>query len=138
MVDWNTHWAIIIVRALIMFLLPLMLLPLMIWAERKVSAFMQDRTGPNRAAIGGVRLGGIIHTLADVGKLLTKEDVIPTAVHGFYYRLAPMVGLIVTLLLFVILPFADDIVVGSHIVRMQALQLPVGLLYPLALGSLTV
>ena len=76
MVDWNLHWAVVAGRVLLMFMLPLMVLPLMIWAERKVSAFMQDRTGPNRAAIGGLRLGGIIHTLADVGKLLSKEDIV--------------------------------------------------------------
>ena len=138
MVDWNHHWAVVAGRVLLMFMLPLMVLPLMIWAERKVSAFMQDRTGPNRAAIGGVRLGGIIHTLADVGKLVSKEDIVPERVHPFYYRIAPFIALIVALILFVILPFADDIVVGSHMVRMQALQLPVGILYPLAMGALTV
>jgi NADH-quinone oxidoreductase subunit H len=138
MVDWNLHWAVIAGRVLLMFMLPLVVLPLMIWAERKMSAFMQDRTGPNRAAIGGVRLGGIIHTLADVLKLVSKEDIVPERVHPFYYRIAPFIALIVALILFVILPFADDIAVGSHMVRMQALQLPIGILYPLAMGALTV
>ena len=65
----------------------------MIWLERKASAFMQDRTGPNRAAIAGVRLGGVIHTLADVAKLLGKEDVVPSQVNRGYYAFAPFIAI---------------------------------------------
>ncbi|UCE02520.1 MAG: NADH-quinone oxidoreductase subunit H, partial [Candidatus Latescibacterota bacterium] len=57
----NTHLGIVGGRVFLMWLMPLLLLPVMIYFERKVSAFMQDRTGPNRAAIGGVRLGGVVH-----------------------------------------------------------------------------
>jgi len=121
-----------------MWLLPLLLLPLMIWFERKASAFMQDRTGPNRAAIGGVRLGGIIHTIADVLKLLGKEDVVPSQVNKFYYAAAPVVAILIAQLLFVVVPFADSIVVGGHTIDLQALRLDVGILYPLAVGSVFV
>ena len=73
--SWNTHPGVVFGRVLLAWLLPLAFLPLMIWFERKVSAFMQDRTGPNRAAIFGVRLGGVVHVIADVFKLLGKEDL---------------------------------------------------------------
>ena len=138
MESWNTHGGIVFGRAVLMWLIPLLLLPLMIWFERKVSAFMQDRTGPNRAAILGIRLGGVIHTLADVLKLLGKEDVVPTQVHRLYYKLAPFVAIVVAQLLFIIIPFADDLRVGADRVVMQALQLDVGVLWPLAIGALMV
>ena len=134
----NSNFFVGLGRALLMWLLPLLVLPLMIWFERKVSAFMQDRTGPNRAAILGVRLGGIIHTLADVGKLLSKEDVVPRNVHAFYYKLAPIIAIVVAQLLFIIVPFADDVVINGERIAMQALPLHVGILYPLAMGSLMV
>ena len=58
-----------------MFLLIMGLVPVLIWAERKGAAFIQDRTGPNRAGIAGIRLAGLVHPIADVLKLLFKEDV---------------------------------------------------------------
>ncbi|MFQ5598918.1 MAG: NADH-quinone oxidoreductase subunit H [Candidatus Krumholzibacteriia bacterium] len=134
----NTHAGIVFGRVVLMWLLPLLLLPLMIWFERKVSAFIQDRTGPNRAAILGVRLGGVVHTIADVLKLLGKEDVVPAQVHRLYYRLAPLVAIVVAQVLFVIVPFADDLRIGGDHVGMQALQLDVGILWPLAVGAIMV
>ena len=136
--DWNQHWGVHLGRVVLMWLLPLLLLPLMIWFERKASAFMQHRTGPNRAAIAGVRLGGIVHTIADVLKLLGKEDVVPAQVNKFYYAAAPVIAIVVSQLLFVVVPFADAIVVDGRSIDMQALHLDVGILYPLAVGSVFV
>jgi len=134
----NQNPGIMLARVALMWLVPLALLPLMIWFERKVSAFMQDRTGPNRAAIAGVRLGGIVHTFADVLKLLGKEDVVPAQVHRGYYKLAPIVALFVAQLLFVIVPFADSLTLGGQEVAMVALRLQAGILYPLAVSSMFV
>ena len=134
----DSFWGVQLGRVALMWLMPLLLLPLMIWFERKASAFMQDRTGPNRAAIGGVRLGGIIHTMADVLKLLTKEDIRPTSVNGFYFALAPLIAIVVSQLLFVVVPFGDAIDVGGQTISLQALHLDIGILYPLAVGSVYV
>jgi NADH-quinone oxidoreductase subunit H len=134
----NHHWGVVIARVVPLWLLPLLLLPLMIWLERKASAFMQDRTGPNRAAIAGMRLGGIVHTIADVLKLLQKEDVVPAQVHRAYHALAPMIAIVVAQLLFVIVPIADTIPVRGQELRMQGLWLDIGILYPLAIGSVFV
>ena len=135
MADLNNHWAVLVGRVALPWLLPLLLLPLMIWLERKASAFMQDRTGPNRAAIAGVRLGGIVHTLADVAKLLGKEDVVPSQVHRGYHALAPLIAIFVAQLLFIIVPYADDLWVNGQTVWMQGLRIDIGILWPLAIGS---
>ena len=136
--DLNLHWAVQLGRVALMWIFPLGLLPLMIWFERKASAFMQDRTGPNRAAIGPIRLGGIIHTLADVLKLLGKEDVKPTQVKGLYFTLAPLIAIMVSQLLFIIVPFADSIHLAGGTIKLQALQIDAGVLYPLAVSSIFV
>lgn len=134
----NDSLVVILLRLLPMWLLPLLLLPLLIWAERKASAFMQDRTGPNRAAIAGIRLGGLVHTIADVAKLLAKEDLVPTQVNRGYHAFAPFLAIVVAQLLFIIIPFADSLPLPGGEVWMQGLRVDAGILYPLAVGSVFV
>ena len=129
------EWTIMGGRAAVAWLLPLMLIPLLVWMERKASAYIQDRTGPNRAAILGVRLGGIIHAIADVVKLVFKEDITPAKARPFWYNLAPMVAMTFALLTFAALPFADVLRLGGHEIPLQALRLNPGLLWMLAIGS---
>ena len=95
-----------------------------IWFERKVAARMQLRRGPNR-----VGRFGLLQTLADTMKLLIKEDIIPDAADKTVFRAAPFVVLAATFLLFVVLPFGKGLV---------AADLNVGLVYFLAVGSLSV
>lgn len=116
-------------------LLPLLFIPILVWAERKMCAFIQDRTGPNRADLLGVRLGGLIHPFADVVKLLFKEDVTPDRANRFYYLAAPLLALSVSLLTFAILPLADEIETGGRLIQVRALTLNVGILYILAVTS---
>jgi len=80
-------------------------------AERKWSALMQDRIGPNRAriALPGLRnqsLLGIPHFLADGIKMLTKEDFVPAHASGFLYTLAPMLAFGTAFVLFAVVPVA--------------------------------
>jgi NADH-quinone oxidoreductase subunit H len=95
-----------------------------IWFERKIAARMQLRRGPNR-----VGPFGLLQTLADTGKLLIKEDIIPDAADKAVFRVAPILVLVSTFLLFVVLPFGRGLV---------AADLNVGLLYFLAIGGLSV
>ena len=67
--------------ALLAWGIPLQMVPIFIWLERKGSAVIQDRIGPNRAEILGFRLFGMLHNIADVVKLLMKEDLMPGGVH---------------------------------------------------------
>ena len=92
-------------KAVFIWGLALTLIPVLIWFERKGSSFMQDRTGPNRAAILGVRLGGFIHNIADVVKLVMKEMMVPSHVNKWYFSLAPFLGITVVLFAFAVIPW---------------------------------
>ena len=63
-----------VVRVAVMLAFTLSLVPILVWAERKGAAYIQDRRGPNRARILGLTLGGLFHPLADALKLLFKES----------------------------------------------------------------
>jgi NADH-quinone oxidoreductase subunit H len=119
-------------------MVPLIFLIVLIWFERKGSAFIQDRTGPNRAAIGGVRLAGIVHLIADVVKLLMKEMMIPGRVNRFFFTLAPFIGFTFVLLAFAVIPYADTLVIAGREIPMQAATLNAGILFILAITSLEV
>ncbi len=129
------EWSIIAGRAVLIWLVELTFIPVLIWFERKASAYMQDRTGPNRAAIAGIRLGGLVHAGADVVKLLFKEDIVPARVHRFYYMVAPFIAMMVALMTFAVLPFADTLSIGGHEIPMQVLRINPGLLWVFAIAS---
>ena len=65
---------------------------LLTWLERRQSAMMQDRLGPNRANIGRFRAWGILHFIADAIKMISKEDFVPKHVHKGLYSLAPILA----------------------------------------------
>ena len=123
-------------KIIFMVLVILLMLVVLIWAERKGSAFIQDRTGPNRAQIGGVRLAGLIHPIADVFKLLFKEDVRPTNRHEALYTLAPFTVMVVALTTYAVIPFGDYIEIGAERIPLVVADLNVGILYVLAIASL--
>jgi NADH-quinone oxidoreductase subunit H len=82
---------------------------LLTWAERRQSAMMQDRLGPNRANIGPIKLKGILHFVADALKMIFKEDFIPANVHRGLFALAPILSLAPVLIAFAIIPFGPTI-----------------------------
>lgn len=128
----------ITVMTVIMWLTPLQFIPFFIWLERKGSALIQDRIGPNRAEILGFRLFGIIHNIADVIKLLMKENITPTNVNRLYYLLAPFWSMTVSLLPLLVIPLAAPITVAGHPIRFQAANFDVGILYVLSITSMGV
>ena len=114
--DWSgTKW-LFLVLALVM-----PLASLLTWAERRQSAMMQDRLGPNRANIGPIKLKGILHFVADALKMIFKEDFIPANVHKGLYALAPILALAPVLIAFCIIPFGPTIYphvsarLGTHV-----------------------
>jgi NADH-quinone oxidoreductase subunit H len=82
---------------------------LLTWAERRQSAMMQDRLGPNRANIGKIKLWGILHFVADAVKMLFKEDVVPARAHKGLFALAPLMAIAPALIVFAIIPFGPPV-----------------------------
>ncbi len=102
--DWpGTKWLFLV------FGLVMPLASLLTWAERRQSAMMQDRLGPNRANIGPIKLKGILHFVADALKMIFKEDFIPANVHKGLFTLAPILALAPVLIAFAIIPFGPTI-----------------------------
>jgi NADH-quinone oxidoreductase subunit H len=132
--------AIVLLKVLVVFVLLIVSVMLMIWAERKVISDMQNRIGPTRAGPWG-----ILQTLADGLKLIFKEDLIPENSDRFVFKLAPLLTLVPAFLTFSIIPlggnFKDDNGVVNIFGEDTFLQLadpPVGILLFLAMSSVAV
>jgi len=127
-----------IVKSILLIAVVLTIVPVLIWWERKGSAYIQDRRGPNRANILGVRLGGFILNIADAVKLFFKEDIVPRGVNRFIYILSPAVIFFTALAVSAIIPFSSPLNIGDHVITTSVVNLNVGILYALAIGSLGV
>jgi NADH-quinone oxidoreductase subunit H len=103
--------------------------------ERKVSAWMQDRLGPNR-----VGPGGLAQPLADGLKNILKEETNPSEAHGVFFTLAPMLSIIPALITFAIIPIASPLPnpFGPGVIEMMVADVPIGVLFLLAFSSLGV
>ena len=101
--------------------------------ERKVAAAIQNRIGPNR-----VGWKGMLQPLADVLKLLMKEDVVPREANKFIHDLAPIISISVALTTFAVVPFVDVITLFGQSIKLQIASVNIGILYILALTSLGV
>ncbi len=100
---------------------PLITVILLIWVERKVAARIQDRIGPNR--VGPI---GLLQTLADMIKLLSKEDITPTSADRLLYNAAPLVSFASVVLIWAVIPFTP-----FH----YGVDLEIGALYFVAIAS---
>src|SRR5438876_7192506 len=100
-----------------------------VWVERKLSAAIQDRRGPNRVGIFG-----LLQPVADAIKSFLKEDFTPGHVRKAYYWLAPAIVMIPSLLTVAIIPFGSQL--GSQ--KMVIADLNVGILYTFGIVSLGV
>jgi NADH-quinone oxidoreductase subunit H len=121
------------VKVVVAFTVALTLVMLIVWAERRLVALMQNRYGPNRAGPWG-----ILQTLADGMKLMFKEALTPRRVEVGLYLAAPVLALVPALLIFLAIPFGAPITVGDNTYTLQGTDLNVGVLYVLALSSIAV
>ena len=124
---------IICVKVLAVFAGTMLAILAMIYAERRVSAFMQGRIGPNR-----VGPKGLLQPLADGVKFLTKEDIIPDGVDKPIFILSPAIVLIPALMTFAVIPFGSNISLFGRNISLQVADVNVGILYILALTSVGV
>jgi NADH-quinone oxidoreductase subunit H len=109
----------------------------LIYVERKIAAYAQDRIGPNRA---GGEFGipfGLLQPLADGAKMLLKEGVVPGYVNKPLYLLAPLIAIVAALMAFAVIPFGP-VGSGQWIDFQFAPALDVGIVFVFAVGSLAV
>lgn len=110
----------VMLLAAILFLMPIPLT----WMERKIAGHIQQRLGPMR-----VGWHGLLQPVADVIKLLTKEDIIPDQADRFLFKLAPMLALVPPFAVFVAIPFGEELYLSD---------MNVGLLFVIAVVGLEV
>ena len=126
-------FVISIIKAAIVAFVLLTTLAYLQWVERKVIAHIQVRLGPSR-----VGPHGLLQPLADVIKLITKEDLLPPYVNKFVYLLAPFLAVTMSLISISVIPFGSEIQVFGHTTWMQLADLNIGLLFILAVSSMGV
>jgi len=118
-----TNLLVVLISALLIFLIAMLHVAYLTYAERKIIARMQQRLGPNRV---GPR--GLLQPIADVLKLIQKEDIVHPQVDGPVFRVAPLISLVCAATGLSLIPLWDKMVLSN---------LNVGLLFILALSSLS-
>ncbi|MBP9492554.1 MAG: NADH-quinone oxidoreductase subunit H [Sulfurospirillum sp.] len=131
--------SVVIINVILALLFSLGAAPILVWMERRVAGLIQDRLGPNRCHIKGFRLGGLIQSFADMLKLVFKEDFQSKSIkQGFFFSLAPVIVFASAFLTFMVMPFADTLMIGAQEFRMQGLPIDLGILWFLAFAGLSV
>jgi NADH-quinone oxidoreductase subunit H len=122
-----------VVKVLVAFAILMLNALLLVWFERRVVSFMQNRIGPNRAGPFGV-----LQTLADGLKLLFKEQITPRKVELGIYLAAPLMAMVPAFLIFLVIPIGAPFYVGDTQVTLAVTDLNIALLFILAMSSLAV
>ena len=128
------------------FMVVLPLVPISVYFERRFSAIIQDRVGPNRVGMPFTLFGakkdfsffGLIQPMADGLKLFLKEDFTPSHVRKAFYWLAPALTVVPSLVTVCVVPFGGDIVVNGEHHKLVIANLDVGPLFIFAVSSLAV
>ena len=123
----------ILIKALLVFIFCVVLTLMSVWGERRLVGRMQERPGPNR-----VGPFGLIQALADGVKLALKEDLIPAAADKIVFVLAPIISATTCFMSFAVIPITGEVSLFGHTTAMQLTDLPVGVLYVLAIASVGV
>lgn len=133
MIDWLTGFLLLVIKLGIVLIALLLGAAYLVLAERKLLARLQIRIGPNRAGPFG-----LLQPMADLVKMLAKEDLIPNGADRIIFRYAPAVGAASAMLIFAVVPFGDSFTIWGKEIPMVITDLNVGLLAALGLSSLGV
>jgi len=131
--DWIMGFLFLIIKLSIVLILLLTCAAYLVWVERKLLGRMQARFGPNRAGPYG-----LLQPMADVIKLITKEDTVPKGAGKAIFLLAPGVVGLMTLLIFAVVPFGRNVMLWGRSIPLVITDLNVGILFILALSSVSV
>jgi NADH-quinone oxidoreductase subunit H len=126
-------WWVVILKAVLIFVILVVLTLFNIWFERRVVARMQHRIGPN---VHGPF--GLLQSLADGVKLALKEDIIPTAADKVIFLVAPVLSTVPAFLAFAVIPFGPEVRIPftDTYTELQLTDMPVAVLFILAISSI--
>lgn len=119
------------IKLILVFLMMVQAVPILVWLERRGSAFIQNRFGPNR--VGPL---GLIQLLADAVKFLFKEEFVPAKAVKLLYYAAPVAALIPATLAFCAIPLGPVVQWDNYTFRIQGFEMNVGIVYILGVSSL--
>jgi len=124
---------LVAVKAVLVFAICVVSTLMAVWTERRVLAKMQQRTGPNR-----VGPFGLLQSLSDGVKLALKEDIIPAAADKIVFIAAPIIAAAMCFMSFAVIPMTGVVTLFGRETAMQLTDIPVGVLYILAVTSIGV
>ncbi len=133
MLTWTMGIILLVIKLGLVLVGLLLLAAYLVYAERKLLARLQIRLGPNRAGPFG-----LLQPLADAVKLLTKEDFVPQGADRIIFLGAPVVVAATALLIFAVVPFGEGFTIAGQKIPLVVADIPMGLLYVLALSSIGV
>tara|TARA_B100001248_G_scaffold262718_2_gene261485 strand:+ start:29215 stop:30363 length:1149 start_codon:yes stop_codon:yes gene_type:complete len=129
------------VKIVVIFLMMIQVVPLLVWVERRGSAFIQHRFGPNR--VGPL---GLLQLLADAVKFINKEEFVPAASNRVLFYLAPILALLPGMLAVLAIPFSTPFGIpsfefmgssyGPYTLQVQGAEIPLGIIYIFGVSSL--
>ena len=122
-----------LIKIVIILIVILTVVANLVYVERKLSAFIQNRIGPNR-----VGPWGLLQSPADVLKLFIKEDIVPANANRAIHSLAPLISISVAMVTFAVIPFGSTINLFGYDIQLMIADVNIGVLYILALTSLGV
>ncbi len=124
---------ITLIKIVIIVTLMFLTVAYLVYFERKISAWAQNRIGPNR-----VGWAGVLQPFADVLKLLLKEDVVPEVANRRIHALAPILALFVAFTTYAVIPIGPEVTLFGYTFPLVVADVNIGVLYILALTSIGV
>ncbi len=131
--DWLLGFILLVIKLGVVLVVLLMVAAYLVLVERKFLARLQIRYGPNRAG-----KFGLLQPFADTIKMMVKEDIVPEETDRVIFLLAPAVVAFTALLMFAVVLFGNDLIIGGKKIPMVISDLNVGLLFVFAMSALGV
>jgi NADH-quinone oxidoreductase subunit H len=130
-VHYYEQWYVQLIKGIVLFAVGFQLIPLVLLAERKLLGRFQQRYGPNRVGVFG-----LLQPIADIGKLIGKEQSAPRTANKFLYAIAPMISVLTAVAAFAIIPFGDVQDIFGTGVGLYGIDVGIGPLYLFSFGAI--